>query len=70
MKKKWAKLRFFKKSTKFEKNLPPRFYVYLGPMHTFELLVDEPSSLSQAEKKITVFKAQQIHKMTTFDGFD
>ena len=50
-----------------KENLPLSFNIYLGPIHTFELLVDEPSILSQAEKIITVFKAQQIHKMTSFD---
>ena len=32
---------------------------------SFELLADESFNLSQAEKKITVVKAEQIYKMTT-----
>ena len=32
---------------------------------SFELLADESRDLSQAEKKITVVKIEQIHKMTT-----
>ena len=30
----------------------------------FELLADESRDLSQAKKKISVVKAEQIHKMT------
>ena len=32
-----------------------------------ELLADDSRDLSQAEKKITVVKAKQIHKMITFE---
>ena len=32
---------------------------------SFELLADESRDLSQAEKKITVIKIEQIHKITT-----
>ena len=33
----------------------------------FELLADDSSDLSHVEKKITVVKAKQIHKMKTFE---
>ena len=32
---------------------------------SFELLADESRDLSQAEKKITIVKIEQIHKMTS-----
>ena len=48
--------------------LPSFFHIliYVSICSSFELLADESCDLSQAEKKITVVKVEQIHKMTIF----
>ena len=48
--------------------LPSFFHIliYESICSSFELFADKSCDLSQAEKKITVVKVEQIHKMTIF----
>ena len=46
--------------------------IVMGPFHLFNfvLLANDSRDLPLDEKKITVVKNEQIHKMTTFNHFE